>query len=145
MKRQKRCKNSKCIFNPCIKVKKQNYCNKKLCQKARKREWQKNKIDNNPDYKKDQNEAKKLWNENNSDYWKQYRAQNLEYTNRNRLKQKTRNSLNRSKKNVEPIAKMDSIFKQNSILSGKYRIVPLSEDIAKMDTINGKIYSITDC
>lgn len=51
----------------------QDCCQNKDCQKAKKREWQKNKMKTDPDYKKNQKDCNKRWREANPDYWKKYR------------------------------------------------------------------------
>jgi hypothetical protein len=45
------CANCSHPFTPDPRVKNQRYCGGKDCQRARKREWQKEKLRTNPDYK----------------------------------------------------------------------------------------------
>jgi hypothetical protein len=47
-------------------------------------------------YRHDQQEAQKIWRENNPDYWKEYRANNDRYTEQNRLRQRQRNRTRRA-------------------------------------------------
>ena len=43
------------------RVKNQRYCGEKDCQRARKREWQKEKLRNDPDYKDNQRACQIDW------------------------------------------------------------------------------------
>lgn len=147
-KLMRRCRRCGCLFEVCNKVKKHEYCNKKKCQRARKRKWQKQKIENDETYRKDQKEAQEIWLNNNPDYWKDYRRKNLKYTERNRKKQRKRNQIQRAESATEPIskpiAKMDTLTLENNIISGKYELVPVGPDmIAKMDALIVEINTIS--
>ena len=146
MKKQKRrCKHCGCLFNPCPKVSKHEYCKKNQCQKARKRAWQKKQIDENPVYRRDQEEARQLWRENNPGYWEKYRERNKKYTARNREKQRGRNRRRRDPaRQHSMIAKMDAKKQENKLFSGTYRLVPLTTGpIANMDAIIVEINDIS--
>ena len=142
----RRCQNCGCLFEVCNKVKKHEYCNKKQCQRARKSKWQKQKMKNDEIYRKDQKEAQKIWLDNNPDYWEKYRRKNLKYTKDNRKKQRDRNQKTESttKPISKPIAKMDALTHENSIISGRYELVPIKSDmIAKMDALIVEINTIS--
>jgi len=142
---KRRCKHCGCLFDPCPKVAKHAYCRKKQCQRARKRIWQKKRLDENPRYRQDQKAAQQLWQENSPDYWGKYRQRNQPYTDGNREKQRDRNRRRRHPGGAEAvIAKMDAIKQENNIFSGRYRLIPLTPDvIAKMDTIIVEIKDIS--
>lgn len=147
-KLMRRCRHCGCLFEVCNKVKKHEYCNKKKCQRARKRKWQKQKIENDEIYRKDQKEAQEVWLNNNPDYWKDYRRKNSKYTERNRKKQRKRNQIKRAESATEPIskpiAKMDALTHENTIISGRYKLVPVGSDmIAKMDALIVEINTIS--
>lgn len=128
----------------------QKYCRNRECQKSRKREWQKTKMQTDPDYKANQREAQKRWSTQNRDYWKAYRASHPAYTARNRQLQQKRNS-HRTTVSVqagdESIAKMDAKVPE---LSGTYYIWPVTsciefpELIAKMDAKLVTIQSVIE-
>lgn len=147
-KRMGRCKHCRCLFSICPKVKKHEYCNKKKCQRARRGKWQREKLQNDNTYRRDQSTAKEDWVNNNPDYWKSYRKNHPEYTDRNREKQHQRNRKRnkKSKFNAKPtpIAKMDALRAENKIISGKYRLVPFEPGmIAKMDALIVEIVSVS--
>jgi len=126
----------------------QKYCCRKDCQRSRKREWQRKKIQTDSDYRENQRVAQQRWCEENKDYWKNYRASHSNYTIRNRLQQQGRNAQRypRTKQEEgEKIAKMDAKLAE---ISGTYYILPLTsctefpEVIAKMDAKLVKIQSV---
>lgn len=147
-KQMRRCRSCRCFFEICKKVKKHEYCNKKECQNARKRKWQRDKIRNDEVYKKDQEEAQEDWVSNNPDYWGNYRQKNPEYTDRNRKRQLVRNQKRKAKSALktksQSIAKMDALTSENKIISGKYELVPFKSDmIAKMDALIVEINAVS--
>ena len=122
------------FFTP--RNKKQNYCSDSQCQRTRKADWQRHKVQTDPDYKRDQRISQKKWLSSNRGYWKSYRLNNREKAERNRALQRLRNK-NRLKK-VQPckpvIAKMDvrndAVMPVDMMSSGQFWLVPV---IAKMD------------
>jgi hypothetical protein len=147
-RKKRRCRHCGCLFKVCNKVKKHDYCSKKECQLARKRNWQEEKLKADQTYREDQRSAQQDWHANNPDYWKQYRQKNKRYTETNRRKQRYRNARRRKKvSNLpprKPIAKMDALMRQNDIISGRYKLVPVGTQlIAKMDAIIVEIIAIS--
>ena len=51
-------------------VRHQRYCSDPECQKARKRNWQKEKLASDSDYRANQAEAQRQWRSRNRDYWR---------------------------------------------------------------------------
>ncbi len=143
-KLMRRCKHCHCLFEVCNKVKKHEYCKKKKCQRAKKNKWQRDKIKNDENYRKDQKDANEVWLNKTPDYWKNYHHKNQNYSDRNRKKQHIRNKSRRKKPVNQTIAKMDALSPENNIISGKYKLVPVSSDlIAKMDTLIVEINDIS--
>lgn len=120
-------------FNPHPAVRHQRYCSDPECQKTRKRNWQKEKLLRDRDYRANQAEAQRQWCRRNRGYWREYRRKNPAYTERNRLRQRERN---RRRRSGSGIAKMDELTGKSVIRSGRYRLVPLGHPgIAKMDEL----------
>jgi len=147
-KEMRRCRHCGCVFQVCNKVKKHGFCNTKGCQKARKRKWQREKMKNDANYRQDQENAQEDWKNNNPDFWKNYRRDHAEYADRNRKQQRRRNQSRNAKsaagKKSEPIAKMDALTPDKTILSGKYQLVFVGSDmIAKMDSLIVEISTIS--
>jgi hypothetical protein len=132
-------------FRPHVKVPSQKVCFNHDCQKARRKEWQRRKIKNDDDYKRNQSNAQKAWTKRNPEYWQNYRSAHPEYVERNRRQQKIRNirsrySLILSENDPKMIAKMNDLKGKSSIKSGYYMLYPISTgEIAKMDEILVKI------
>lgn len=144
----KTCKHCGKLFVPIRST--QEYCRYRECQKARKREWQKEKLRTDADYKANQREAQKRWSEKNKDYWKKYRASHPAYEAQNRQLQQKRNSLRsapRMQDGEGKIAKMDAKVPE---LSGTYYLFPaascaeLPRLIAKMDAKLVTIQSVIE-
>ena len=137
MKTQKhRCRHCGCLFKPCRKVKKHRYCGKKACQLARKRKWQRARLQSDPIYRDDQQSAKRDWQANNPDYWKRYRQKNKRYTERNRHQQRLRNARLRNLAGngspVQSVAKMDALSVQIVEITSPDNKEPM---VAKKDSI----------
>jgi len=130
MCKRKRCRNKDCgvLFVPCRQVPGQEYCSRKECQQARKREWNRKKLASDPDYKKARKEAQERWKKKNPSYWKEYRARHPEYTRKNRQQQRRRNRKRRQNPPVSKIAKTDESIQINTGSTGRYRMVPLHAD-----------------
>jgi hypothetical protein len=136
MQKRKRCRNKDCgeLFTPCPQVPHQEYCSKKECQRARKREWNRKKLASDEDYREARRDAQKNWREKNPDYWKQYRARQKDYVQKNRLQQQTRNRKRQQVDLDNRIAKTDESSVKNTVLTGRYRLISVRDDmIAKTD------------
>jgi len=107
----------------------QKYCTEESCRRSRKRQWQRNKLASDPDYRAAQREAHVCWLAKNPDYYRTYRRNNPSYTLENRLKQRIRNRRSREK-----IAKMDA---KMPVITGLYQLLAINSNgdlIAKMET-----------
>ena len=106
----------------------QTYCNSSVCQRVRKRIWQKQKIASDPDYKANQRDAQKVW-----------RNANPDYTKKNRIRQADRNQKRRihlQNQAANLIAKMDAFKSNNDMNTGVYQLIPITDGkIAKMDAM----------
>ncbi len=141
MNKKIRCANPacRCFFLPNPRIKNQKYCNKKDCRRVRKRLWQRRKMKNDPDYKKNQRDSQKNWREQNPDYWKRYRQRHPEYVKTNLRLQKTRDK----KRRRQALAKMDSLKNELPVKArGYYIFFGEKMDLAKMDASWQKIYLI---
>ncbi len=115
-----RCKHCGKGFSPRPQNPQQQYCSSAECQKARKREWKRHKLANDPSYRDNQRAANHQWRQRNPGYWRDYRARHKEYTERNRKAQKQRN------RRRKEIANSDASILKNSISPGRYQLIPLA-------------------
>lgn len=60
-------------FEPRPQTPDQTFCSAPTCQRARKREWQRAKLQSDPDYRLNQHAAQQAWSERNQDYWRSHR------------------------------------------------------------------------
>lgn len=111
------CANCGDWFEPRPQTPHQTYCPSRDCQRARKRQWQREKLRTDPDYRLNQREAQRVWLDRNPDYWRQYRLDHPDYVAGNRARQRS-----------SPISVSDDLAKMDACLapSGIYRITPLS-------------------
>jgi hypothetical protein len=131
------------------------YCDdNEECKQKRKRERQRKRMRDDVAYRENQKAAYKKWSESHPDYWRNYRADHDEYTERNRQQQRKRNEKRRQQRcagsvcnKAEPIAKMETKQLQAAekprIKPGRYQLQPLGDGIAKMDAITVEIAVIT--
>lgn len=101
-------------FEPRPQVPDQAYCSAPDCQRARKRQWQRAKLQSDPDYRINQRAAQQAWSQRNQDYWRNYRDDQPEYAQRNRERQRLRDA---NEADVD-LAKMDVC----DLPTGLYRI-----------------------
>ncbi len=77
-------------FEPRPQVPGQAYCSSPGCQRARKRQWQRAKLQSDSDYRINQRAAQQAWSQRNPDYWRNYRDARPEYEQHNRAQQRLR-------------------------------------------------------
>jgi len=77
-------------FEPRPQVPDQAYCSSPDCQRARKRQWQRAKLQSDSDYRFNQRAAQQAWSQRNPDYWRNYRDARPEYEQHNREQQRLR-------------------------------------------------------
>ena len=136
-------------FRPHKKVPNQKYCSSNTCQKDRRRRWQRRKRLDDEDYRTNQYDAQKSWQQKNPDYWRKYRVEHPGYVERNKRLQKKRylkakNATLHPESKIQKIAKMDDLTQKSYIKSGYYMLYPVDVDnIAKMDTLLVRIEVIT--
>jgi len=133
------CGNGGHFFPPNPRIKNQKYCGKPECQRARKAAWQRRKKAADPDYREGQKLSRQKWAQSHSDYWRIYRSEHPQKTERNRILQTIRNR-RRSKRNPL-IAKMDASKPLYFKAIGLFYLVPL---IAKMDALKVNIIPISE-
>jgi Tfp pilus tip-associated adhesin PilY1 len=136
MSSKRPCKHCGKLFCPRAQNPNQEYCSEAACQKARKRDWQRQKLKTDPEYRDNQRDAQRRWREKNKGYWREYRRRRQEYTERNRQQQQARNLRRRSRGDeLASIVKMDASSKKQTIIRpGRYELrLVEGGGIAKMD------------
>lgn len=127
---QKQCLACGQHFRPRPQVPDQCYCSAPACQQKRRRQWHRDKLKNDPDYRDNQSRAQQAWMKRNPHYWRQYRQQHPEYLERNRIRQQVRNQAQKPSK----VVKMDVSKPAVTIPVGTYELTRLcASGIAKID------------
>lgn len=123
------------------RVKEQQYCNSKACQRVRKTKWQKEKMVKDADYRENQKRCQKQWQKENTGYYKEYRNKHPEYVERNRAMQAMRDMRRKPTKENKNLAKMDSLIKPYYSRKGSIFKLYLGwpENLAKMDALTVKL------
>lgn len=127
--------NKQCVacgqsFQPCPQVPQQAYCSASSCQRERKRQWQRHKLQTDPDYQDNQARAQQAWSQRNPGYSRKYRDSHPEYVKRNRDRQRVRVAQDQNL----AVAKMDASIHANPLPSGIYHLSLIAgNNVAKMD------------
>ena len=100
-------------FAPRPQTPSQTFCSSPDCQRARKGQWQRAKLQSDPDYRINQRAAQQAWSQRNPDYWHGYREARPDYAQRNREQQRSRDQARN-----DDLAKMDVC----GLPTGLYRI-----------------------
>lgn len=118
----------------------QAYCSAKVCQRDRRKHWQRERRSSDTDYRENQKRAHARWVAEHPDYWRLYREEHAEYVERNRIQQRERNRA-RAKPSI---ANMNSSAPNRPLLEGTYRLEPVSPiGVADMDAWIVKITVIS--
>lgn len=96
----------------------QIYCSSPDCQRARKRQWQRTKLQSDPDYRINQRAAQQAWSQRNQDYWRNYRDVRSDYERRSPEQYPPRDAHQRTQAREAAPTKMDVC----DLPSGLYRI-----------------------
>jgi hypothetical protein len=81
--------NKQCVacgqpFQPRAQVPQQSYCSAPGCQRERRRQLQRLKLQTDPDYKKNHAREQQAWSQGNPKYWRKYPKSHPKYVERNR-------------------------------------------------------------
>jgi hypothetical protein len=109
-------------FEPNPRVPKQFVCPDAACQRERKRIWQQQKRQADPEYRDNRRRSANEWAKRHSGYWDGYRETNPDYAESNRLQQQFRN-----KKRRPEIAKMDESQSPQSLAAGRYLLTRIDD------------------
>ncbi len=124
------------------RVNDQQYCGAKACQRARKSKWQREKQQNDPDYRANKRESQRVWQKKNPSYWQWYRHKNPGYCERNRKLQRARDRLQPAT-TKKHLAKMDTLERIIDDTSTTYFVSTNRGNLAKMDALAVNITPIT--
>jgi len=130
--------NDEVTQNPKLKGRRQSYCGKARCQRARKSSWKREKLRSCPEFRADHAFANKKWASCHPEYWRQYRLANPANTDRNRVLQRIRNQRVTSQPAAQNCKGRRVKIKENQLV-GQFWLVPI---IAKVDALKVNIEAI---
>ncbi len=129
--------------NPRLKNK-QFYCGAKVCQRASRNKWERERLKKDPIYYVHRKKQKTKWRKERPGdaYQRCYRQSHSEYDQRNLELQRSRNTEAKKRQLEHPVSnivKTDSLTPETPVLSGLYAIYPyktgLGEKIVKTDPL----------
>ena len=123
-----RCANPNCqrLFLPNPRVKNQRFCGRAQCRRYSKKQWRRQKMKEDPDYRLNHLDSQKSWLEKNPDYWRRYRSRHPDYVLHNRVLQRERDH----KRRVRNLAKMDTLMHKYLVIPDAYPF------LAKKDSLD---------
>ena len=134
-----RCVHCRCLFVPNPRAKTPRFCAKQACQRARKAQWQRDKMATDPDSRANQRDCQQRWQRQHPQSWREYRHQRAASRERHRRLQRHRDRNRR----LRPLAKMDMCEPGTAIQPGVYHLIPaVGPHLAKMDVLSQKCHVI---
>jgi hypothetical protein len=131
-------------FTPSAHVAEQRFCSQPDCQRERRRRWKRGKRQTDADYRENQARAQHAWSERHREYWREYRRQHPQYTERNRQQQRVRNARRGVQEGSGVIAKGNASEGFGREFSGTYVLTPVTQEvIAKRNAWTVKITAIS--
>ena len=132
------------------RLKAQRYCGDLPCQRARRREYQRNRLARDARYRQNQMACRKGWREKQAlaQYQSSYRDSHPEYVERNRQQQRWRNWKRAARRQL---CLADKIVKMNActrVKSGVYLLIPCaipaSPKIVKMNSFMAELFVLQE-
>ncbi|HVZ16956.1 MAG TPA: hypothetical protein VG897_07560 [Terriglobales bacterium] len=136
MKSSRCCRYCQQIFQPSKYHPQQSVCSGPACQRRRRSEDHRDRIRKDSAYAGDVRASQKKWRQANPDYWKQYRKEHPDSTDRNRQKQKRRDQ----KRRLVNLAKNTLALDLKREASEVWLLGPGVEDLAKNNLASAKVF-----
>ena len=131
-------------FLPRPQVPKQRFCSQPECQRERRRRWKRRKRQTDADYRDNQARAQRAWSKAHGEYWREYRRNHPQYSERNRQQQRARNARRGVREGTGVIAKRNASEAFGPEFSGTYVLTPVGQEpIAKRNAWTVKITAIS--
>jgi hypothetical protein len=112
----------------------QCFCARPACQRERKRRWQQERRQRDPDYRENDARGGRLWRQRHRDYWRAYRQANPDYRERNRAQQLERDR----GRATRVLANGDVSTRDPPVRSGTYVLSP----VVPGNLANGDVWTV---
>lgn len=105
----------------------QRICSEPECQRRRRREYHRKKLESDPEYRQIRRDSQRKWRARNPDYQRRYRESHAEYTEVNRRKQRGRDRRRR----LDRLVKNNLALDLKSLTSEVWLVPSESLDLVK--------------
>jgi hypothetical protein len=132
----RRCRYCQQIFQPSNYCPRQSVCSKPECQRRRKTEYHRQKLQTDSLYAQVVRDSQKKWRETHPEYSKQYRQTHPEGVERNRQQQQRRDQQGR----IQNLAKNNLALDLKRSVSEVWFVGPEVKDLAKNNLASAKVF-----
>jgi len=132
----RRCRYCQQIFQPSNYCPKQSVCSKPECQRCRKSEYHRQKVQTDSEYAEIVRDSQKKWREAHPEYSKQYRQTHPETVECNRRQQQRRDQQGR----IQNLAKNNLALDLKGSVSEVWFVGPGVKDLAKNNLASAKVF-----
>jgi len=130
------CRYCELDFQASIYHPQQRVCRNPECQRRRRVDYHRQKIQADADYRDTVRNSQRNWRQQHPDYWKEYRQQHPEAAERNRQQQQRRDGQRR----LENLAKNNLALDLKSMVSGVWFVGPAAADLAKNNLASATVF-----
>jgi hypothetical protein len=123
-------------FQPSPYRPQQTVCSQPECQRRRRSEYHRNKIQTDPEYRQVCLDSPRKWRAQHPDYWRKYRHTHPQAVEQNRRKQRDRNQARR----LAEIANNNLAFDLKSSAAKVYWIGPNAANLANNNLASGQVF-----
>lgn len=127
MTQARRCPYCHDSFQPSTYRPQQSVCSKAQCQRRRRAEYHRQKLQTDPEYRQVARDSQKKWRQDHPGYDQQYRAEHPEYLRRNRQQQQLRDQ----KRRLRLLAKNNLALDLKRSAAEVWLLGPQARDLAK--------------
>ena len=135
MSKPHRCPYCQRSFLPSIYCPQQLVCSQPACQRQRRAEYHRQKLQTDPEYRQVARDSQKKWREAHLGYDQKYRAQHPEYHLRNRQQQQRRDQ----KRRVGRLAKNTLALDLKRSVAEVWLLGPQAKDLAKNNLASAEV------
>jgi len=136
MSPSRRCPYCQQIFQPSNYCPKQRVCSKPECQRCRKTEYHRQKLQTDSEYAEIVRDSQKKWRESHPEYSKRYRQMHPETVDRNRRQQQRRDQQGR----IQNLAKNNLALDLKCLVSEVWFVGSGVKDLAKNNLASAKVF-----
>ena len=135
---ERRCRYCEKTFQPSKYQPQQTVCSGSACQKRRRTEYRRQKLETDEEYRQVCRDSSRKWRSENPDYWKRYREKHPEAVAQNREKQQGRDG----KQRLLDLANNTSVLDLKRSAAAVWLLNGEAADLANNNSVSGKVFVI---